>query len=467
MQFSRTSSMRSLRDIVFRWFLGGVLLLFTTFAAITIWTGQDLLVVLWRERAGPFVRYVAENLVKTYEDSGPQGLKALDHQTSLPAGIQTFLLSPQGTELRGQPVDPTLALLLSKLKPEKYLGEDVLFRLTPEGTFAAILVKTKQGQLYRVGLIIPGTPITELPMPVGAILLRVGLGLCIAAAACYWLAYHLTHPLTLLREAARKFADGDLRARGGMEPTLHQVSEIHALATDFDDMASRIESLMEGQRRLLLDVSHELRTPLTRMTLTLGIARRSATPEIIPSLERIEREAEKLNQLVTRVIAVNRMETSGEPMVRQKIDLAGLVHQVVEDARIEAHAHQKSVQLLDHVGCTVNGDPDLLSSAIENIVRNAIRHTATGTGVDVRLCLEGSSVHLSIADHGPGVSEEHITRIFDPFFRVQKGRETQSGGIGLGLTIAARAVKLHGGKILPRNLPQGGLEMEILLPQAS
>ena len=453
--------MRSLRDIVFRWFLGGVLLLVTTFAAITVWTGQDLLAVIWSERAGPFVRYVAEMTVEAYEDGGTSALETLDQKTSLPAGVQTFLLSPDGTELRGRKIDPGLASLLASV----HTGEDVKFKLTAVSTLAAIVVKTKQNRLFRVGLIIPDTPITELPLPLGAILLRVGLGLCIAAAACYWLANHLTRPLTRLREAARKFAGGDLRARGGTDHSLHKVAEIHALARDFDEMAARIESLMEGQRRLLLDVSHELRTPLTRMTLTLGIARRTASAEILPSLERMEREAEKLNLLITRVIAVNRMESNGVPLVKKTVDLMEIVSQVVEDARIEAQAQQKFVQLLNPMRCMLEGDPELLASAIENVVRNAIRHTATGTAVDVRLIVKDGSIELSVTDNGPGVPEDHLPRIFDPFYRVQKGREMQSGGIGLGLTIADRAVRLHGGKISPKNRPEGGLEMEISLPQ--
>lgn len=456
--------MRRLRDIVFRWFLGGVLLLFITFTAITVWTGEDLLALLWQREAAPMIRYAAEMMVDAYEARGAMGLQSVDSHTSLPAGITTVVLNEESKELRGNPINPALGALLNRLDGQSSPSGDTLFKLAPDATMAAVWVNAKKGRVYKVGFIIPDKPLIELPLPVGAILIRVGLGLCIAAAACYWLAHHLTMPLTRLREAARRFADGDLSARGGADSSLHRVTEIHELAMDFDDMAARIETLMEGQRRLLLDVSHELRTPLTRLALTTGIARRYATPDILPSLDRIEREADKLNQLVSRVIAINRIESNAQAISRKTVNLSELVTQVVDDARIEANAQEKSVELVGVVPCLVEGDSELLSSAIENVLRNAIRHTAYGTTVCVRMTLSDDKVRLAVSDNGPGVPEDSISKIFDPFFRVQKGRETQSGGIGLGLTIADRAIRLHGGRILPQNRPEGGLEMAILIP---
>ena len=456
--------MRRLRDIVFRWFLGGVLLLFTAFTAITIWTGEDLLALLWQRDAGPMIRYASETMVDAYESRGAIGLQIVDNHTSLPAGVTTIVLNAEGKELRGNPINPALAGLLDKLDGKASPSGEILFKFTPDATLAVVWVNGKQARAYKVGYIIPDKPFIELPIPVGAVLIRVGLGLCIAAAVCYWLAHHLTMPLTRLREAARRFAGGDLSARGGDDSSLHRVTEIHELVLDFDEMAARIETLMEGQRRLLLDVSHELRTPLTRLALTTGIARRYATPDILPSLDRIEREAEKLNQLVSSVIAINRIEANGQPISRKSVNLSALVTQVVDDARIEANAQEKSVQLLGVVPCLVEGDSELLSSAIENVLRNAIRHTGLGTTVCVRMALGNDQVRLDVSDEGPGIPEDSISKIFDPFFRVQKGREAQSGGIGLGLTIADRAIRLHGGRILPQNRPEGGLEMAILIP---
>ncbi len=457
--------MRSLRDVIFKWFLGGVLLLFSTFVAITVWTGQDLFGLIWGEVAAPFMNYVAESMVDAYEEGGALKLNAVRQRTSSPTGVNCFLYDSEGRELQGQMAPVKLIAFLKKVSAgQRTSAGRIPFEVTSEGTFAGTMVHGRNGRTYTAAMSIPYTPFTELPIPLAAMFLRVGFGLCIAAIACYWLAHHLTLPLIRLREAAQKFARGNLGARAGGDPGLHQVREIHELASDFDEMATRIESLMDGQRRLLLDISHELRTPLTRMTLAMGIARRSANAEIHPALDRMEREAEKLNQLISRVIAINRLEATGDPVSRQTIDLTELVMQIVDDARLEAHVLEKSIQFADSAPCTIQGDPELLGSAIENVVRNAIRHTKPGTVVEVRLQASADAVFVIVIDRGPGVPDDAISKLFDPFFRVQQGREAQSGGIGLGLTIAYRAVKLHGGTIEPRNHSAGGLEMEIQLP---
>ena len=457
--------MRSLRDVIFKWFLGGVILLFATFVGITVWTGEDLFVLIWGEVAGPFVHYVAESMVDAYEEGGVLKLNAMRLRTTNPAGVTSYLYDSSGRELQGQIAPEKLKFFLKDLAIDADdKSERIPFEVTREGTFAGTTVHGRTGRSYTAALIIPYTPFLDWQLPIAAMFLRVGFGLCIAAIACYWLAHHLTRPLIRLREAAQKFASGNMGARAGKDTGQNQVREIHELANDFDEMAARIESLMDGQRRLLLDISHELRTPLTRMTLAMGIARRSASPETYPALDRMEREADKLNQLISRVIAINRLEATGEPVSRQAVDLSQLVTQIVDDARLEAQVLEKSVEFSERAPCILEADPELLGSAIENIVRNAIRHTKAGTAVEVRLESSAEAVYIIVIDHGSGVPDEVIGKLFDPFFRVQQGRESQSGGIGLGLTIAYRAVKLHGGTIEPRNHKAGGLEMLIQLP---
>lgn len=298
-------------------------------------------------------------------------------------------------------------------------------------------------------------------------LLRLFITLVVSAAVCYLLARYLTSPIVRLRDATRRFSDGELSVRIG-KGKVRWKDELSELADDFDTMAERIESLMTRQRRLIRDISHELRSPLARLNVALEIMRGQCGPEAALTLDRIEREAIVLNEMIGQVLELTRFENSVETLQMAPVDLPGLLEEIVEDANYEANITDRSVRLTGCIPCTVSGSEEWLRRGIENVVRNAIRYTRVGTTVDVRLEkeVEGPVVHavISVHDHGEGVPESDLPNLFLPFYRVSAARDRQTGGIGLGLAITQSAVALHHGLVSASNAPGGGLTVVIRLP---
>jgi two-component system sensor histidine kinase CpxA len=298
-----------------------------------------------------------------------------------------------------------------------------------------------------------------------------GLGIMIAVISsglvCYLLARSMTRPVTRLRQAAQSLAAGDLTARTGA-PAGGPRGEMIELMRDFDRMAERLEGLVDSQSRLLKDVSHELRSPLARLSVALGLARQRSTPEIEGQLNRIELEADRLNQLIQRLLTIARLESGADGIRKSSLSLRELVENVAHDAEYESAGRQIRVDADGDDEFLVEADPDLLRSAVENVVRNATRYTAAGTTVEARLerqkSANGEEMVVRVSDSGPGVPGPSLAKIFEPFYRLDDARNRQTGGAGLGLSIADRAIRLHGGQITASNRKEGGLEIEIRIP---
>ena len=280
------------------------------------------------------------------------------------------------------------------------------------------------------------------------------------AVFCYLVSRYLTKPLAKLGDAAAKIAEGRLDTR--VDPSLRaRRDEIADLARNFDRMAERIEALIGGQRRLLGDVSHELRSPLSRLIVALSLVRQGPAEEAAENLERIALETRRLDTLIGQLLALTRIDSGVDRGSAVPFDLTTLVQEVANDGDFEARARNRSVTMRQADPCTINGFEELVRSAVENIVRNAIRHTAEGTAVEMSLQTANARALLRVRDHGPGVPESMLSEIFLPFRRVANGN---SDGAGLGLAIAERAVNVHQGIIRARNAPDGGLIVEIDLP---
>ncbi len=298
-----------------------------------------------------------------------------------------------------------------------------------------------------------------------------GLGIFIAILSsglvCYLLARYLTSPVVRLRAATQKLAAGDLTARAGVPPPGRH-DEIAELVRDFDTMADRLETSVKAQARLLNDISHELRSPLARLNVALGLSRQRSGPEAQSALERIELEANRLNELIGRLLTIARLESGDQAMKKVSIRLQELIREIAQDAEFEAQSRKCRVDVTKVDDCMVIGDPSLLRSAIENVVRNAIQYTREGTDVQIGLeCRQGTygtEAVIKISDSGPGVPAEALDKLFRPFYRIDDARGRQTGGVGLGLAIAERAVRLHGGTIQASNRSEGGLMIEIRLP---
>jgi len=280
------------------------------------------------------------------------------------------------------------------------------------------------------------------------------------AIFCYFISRYLTAPLQKLSQAAANIAEGRLDTR--VDPSLgRRWDEIAGLARDFDRMAERIEALVTGQRRLLGDVSHELRSPLSRLIVALGLVKQGPAEEATENLERIALEARRLDTLIGQLLALTRIDSGVDRGTPVPFDLANLAHEIASDADFEARARNRRVVVRQADACTVTGFEEMVRRAVENVVRNSVRHTAEGTTVEISLVAGNSRARLRVRDYGPGVPESLLSEIFLPFRRVANGNQE---GAGLGLAIAERAVHVHRGTIRAWNAPEGGLIVEIDLP---
>jgi two-component system sensor histidine kinase CpxA len=276
------------------------------------------------------------------------------------------------------------------------------------------------------------------------------------------LARYLSRPIAQLRQATQRMASGDLSVRVGSQ-LAHADNETRGLGRDLDAMAERITALIESEQRLRRDMSHELRSPLTRLNIALELIRRRSPEELAPHFDRIERDTARLDALIGELLKLQHLEA--ETSVHgEALDLTGLTRQIVDDANLEAEQRGCRVRASLQPGFAVRGNRELLQRAIENVVRNAVRFTADGTEVEVTLQQQARQAVLIVRDHGPGVPEEALQRIFKPFYRVGGDRARSTGGTGLGLAITERAVNLHGGSVRAQNHPEQGLLVTIVLP---
>ena len=280
-----------------------------------------------------------------------------------------------------------------------------------------------------------------------------------------------TRPLARLRKAARELATGKLNARvawPGAQSRFFSKDEIHALMHDFNHMAERLESLVGAQKLLLRDVSHELRSPLARLSVALELAREDADPAMTAHLERIERETERLNLLIGQLLTLSSMEALEKIENYEPVCLNRIIERMIPDAEYEARQRHCSVTYRDGEECTILGNEELLYRAVENIVRNAIRYTESGSEVEIELRTalvdDEKQATIEVSDRGPGIPEDQLGAIFRPFHRVDSARSPGTGGFGVGLAIADRAVRLHKGELNAENREGGGVTIRMTFP---
>ncbi len=309
----------------------------------------------------------------------------------------------------------------------------------------------------------PGHP---LRMELG--LARLGIAVLVSGIVCWLLARHLTRPIRELQAASARLARGDFAVELDRR-TLARRDELAALARDFARMAGKLKTLLDAQRQLLRDVSHELRSPLARLQVAAALARRKGSGLVDAEIDRIDLETARVDELIGQLLTLMRLEAAAGSMPSTTLDLSGLLATVARDAEFEAGALGVGVDSRIEPGLRVQGSADLLRSAVDNIVRNALRHTARGSRVVLAAAPDphASQLVVTVSDQGPGVPEAMLERIFDDFVRVDEAREQRAGGTGLGLAIARAGVTAHRGSIVARNVATGGLEVEIRLPAAT
>jgi two-component system sensor histidine kinase CpxA len=283
---------------------------------------------------------------------------------------------------------------------------------------------------------------------------------------CLWLAYHIASPIQGIQAAARRVVQGDLSAKAPLTISRRH-DELASLSIDFNSMVEHLGTLIHTQRDLFNSISHELRSPLARLSVSLELLRKQLRSGTDDLLGQMERDLVKVDTLMAQILVLARLESGLSSGTRECVNFSQLVEEIVADGNFEAQALGKSVSLEATNSVVLkNADPHALRSACENIVRNAIRFSPPGGRVEVNLSVNGDNerrVLLSIRDRGPGVPEEHLQTIFQPFFRLNRSDKTGEGN-GLGLAIALEAVRLNGGVITASNLSPSGLNIEVNLP---
>lgn len=402
---------------------------------------------------GEALNLYAESAVQVYDSEGQQPFEQYVRRSLKEAGTEIALFDATGQPLVSQ-VSPEVASVAAEIQQTQQHVSHItaLGRITwgrtvvaPSGKAFIFVSRLRQPYVPR------GLP-------------RLGIALSIVAAGIisYLLALYLTSPVKKLKSVVQSFAEGNLDVR--VTPQLGgRRDELADLGREFDNMAERIAALISSQKRLLADISHELRSPLARLGVALELARKNTNGKGLGALDRIEMESERVNKLVGQLLALTRLESGAERVPPEAVELEDLVQLVIDDANYEAKPQNKEVKALRLDRSRVCGSEELLRSGIENVVRNAIRYTAEGTAIEVSLTCKLDTALITVRDHGPGVPEAELDHIFEPFYRVNEARERSSGGVGLGLSIAERTVKLHGGNIRAANA-HDGLLITIELP---
>lgn len=373
-------------------------------------------------------------------------------------GPRMYLFDPDGRELFGHvPPDEVVEIV----RETRETGEGLSVRRGARYLQSRPVTDRNGMPLVAVAEVRSPPPMIHLLEP-GALAWRLAVILVVVGALSWWLAWSLSSPVPPLRRAARALSGGNLGARVE-DRVVRRRDELGELARDFNRMAERIEELLGSQRRLLRDVSHELRSPLARMQVALELARTGGGEAVSAPMDRIQREVGRLDALIAQLLLLERLR-GGTPLEIGDLDVVRILAQVVDDAAFEAAAQGVQVRFVGGEPCRIRGEGELLHRSFDNFLRNAVHHSPEGGIVDVNLRAGRGTVEITVADQGPGVPDEHLERIFEPFHRVQEARDRVSGGTGLGLAIGARAVDAHGGSIKASNRDGGGLEIRVVLP---
>jgi signal transduction histidine kinase len=375
-----------------------------------------------------------------WDEGGAAAVNSYVERLNRAFGSSHYVLDAQGIDLAtGDQRAELLPHAPATASRGRVNGQYVVTHRSPDGRYWLVAVDPRQSSQWTL------FPYYVLVMAATGVL-------------CWLAVVGIVSPIRKVTAIVERFGDGDLSARANM----HRRDEIGGLARSFNAMADRLQTLVMSERRLLQDISHELRSPLTRLKLAIRLARTAAEPKV--ALDRVERETNRITSLVSEIVEMTRME--GDPQARrmEAVRLGQVLRETVDDCRVEAQLLRGcNIRVNGQLDCEVSGDHELLRRAIENVVRNAIRYTPEQGNIDVSLAEDPRGAAITVRDYGPGVPSEALAQIFDPFFRVEEARDEETGGIGLGLSIAKRAVRLHRGTITAQNADPG-LRVEIAIP---
>ena len=448
---------------VFFWFWLAVLALFALFLASRT-LGSRL--VPSTDIVASFAPRVADEAAHAYEAEGPQEFEQFERGLVGKSGVELYLIDGYGKDVLSRSIPSDSLSIVRAARSDGRVLSRYGFRshsssykfTSPSGRPYTLLVRSR----LQVGKFLDATAGGGLPF--------FGVVVLIVTLFCFWLTHHIVAPIQGIQSAARMVAAGDLSVRAPAEIS-ERHDELADLAADFDAMVGRMSAFVRSQKDLLSTVSHELRSPLTRLIMSLALLRKQSSPESEELLQRMERDIDRVDTLMGQLLTLSRLETGLSSDARHTVDLSQLLQEVAADGDFEARSCRKSVRLQAEGGIVIEkADQQALRGACENIIRNAIRFTTPGSEVEVTLKTEkmspSSQAVLLVRDYGPGVPEELLQQIFQPFFRVKEpsGDPRANKGTGLGLAIALEAIRQHRGTIVASNANPMGLEVKIMLP---
>ncbi|MCE5250990.1 HAMP domain-containing protein [bacterium] len=459
---------------IYLWFWLATFIIVLSQITIDRVTQSDQMVNHMRHPIGNALSLYGQTAAEVYEDKGVSSFHSFVDHIDNSNGIQIFLFDDTGHEVAGHTGGTEISNLVNLAEKS---GRTELI-ITGINDLGAQRFSSRSGKTYVVAGEFPKPPRRGdfgkpprggdfgKPPP---LLVRLCVFVIVSGGICYWLAHYFSAPIIKLENAVRQFAGGNLSVR--VSSTIGKRNdEISGLAQAFDRMAGRIESLLTSQRNLLRDVSHELRSPLARLNVALELSRQKCDPETGKTLDRIAREADKLNELIEQILTLNLFESGISAIGMTIVDIEKLIREITDDADFEAQSRNRGVKVVVSEACTILGNEELLRRAVENIVRNAVLYTIEDSTVEVSLINDknghNKSVSITVRDYGHGVPENEIEHIFKPFYRVGEDRDRESGGAGIGLAIAEAAVRFHGGTVKASNAPGGGLLIEVTIPAA-
>lgn len=415
----------------------------------------------------PPASFMIRSAAATLQFGGPEALRSLINE-GRQHRLQLYAVDEENKDLMGREVSPKLVEEARVLLRSEQLQQQ---RRVVE------LVKAANGHSYLMFIPAPpeefgagpgpreGRRMRERgPQPLFFPTMPIAVALVASMVFALLLAWYFSYPIRHLKNAFAQAASGKLDME--LEPVMSSRSdELADLGRDFDAMTAKLRTLMESQRRLLHDVSHELRSPIARLQMAIGLARVQDKDKLDLTLERIERESVRMDKLVGELLTLSRLEANVPGSMEEPIAIQAMLGDMINDASFEAGANGRHIE--GHIDCRVQikGNPELLYRAIENVLRNAIKHTAPETTVQIHTQLDeiNKLLHLSILDRGPGVPEDELNSIFELFFRSSRTKSNSSGH-GLGLSIARRIIDAHSGFIRAANRRDGGLRVDITLP---
>lgn len=407
-----------------------------------------------------FMDSYANAAVATFESGEQVALLKWLNKIGISRHMTLYLLSSSGEIISTQAPPENVRSVAENLLKDQ-LSEGIL---KSDKLIVSHEILSTTGKFYRLAAV-SEKPISHLVnIPWAGLAVRLILATFISGLICYLLSLYLTQPLRSLGLAAKSIATGKLNTRVG-HLRGHHKDEIAQLSDEFDRMAEQLETLVSSKERLLQDISHELRSPLARLQIAIELGRNKTNNLAETEFKRMELECSRLNDLISEVLDFARLDKSTTDLHLSLTDIPSLLQEIIKDANYECGNEFPRVLTDRLTPCQLFIDQRLIHRAIENIVRNALHYSPAQEQIIVSLYYDQNKEHvcIDIKDNGSGVPEAQLEKIFNPFYRVDTSREKKTGGYGLGLAIAFRAIQLHQGEITAKNNPDGGLLVQMKL----